>query len=72
LVENAKCLFRLFGGWQFLYLDKYQSIVNCLFHGMVDFSFGGHNDVDSAIQIKSTIFNDFVNFFDCQFGGDVV
>jgi len=53
------------------YFKKGFSISNCVFHEIVNFSFGWHNDADSPIQIKNTRFKDYVNFFDCQFGGSV-
>jgi len=38
---------------------------NCIIKNYVDYQMGGHNA--EPILIEGNIFNDFVNFFDCQF-----
>lgn len=38
---------------------------NCIVKNYVDYQMGGHNT--KPILIEGNIFNEFVNFFDCQF-----
>lgn len=42
---------------------------NCIIKNYVDYQMGGHNE--KPILIENNIFNEFMNFFDCQFG-DIV
>lgn len=55
----------------FLYSYFIQGLIidNCKFHSYIDFQAGGHNL--KPILIENSIFDDFVNFFDCWFKSDL-
>lgn len=46
-------------------------IDSCEFENYLDFSPGGHNEVDKVFTLKNSVFNEFVSFFDCWFQGRV-
>lgn len=48
-------------------------IINqCAFDSYLDFQCGGHNSKEHPFIISNSIFEDFVNFFDCHYHGKVI
>ncbi len=46
-------------------------ISSCRFAGPCNFECGGHNQGGSVVRIADTVFEEFVNFFDCWYEGPV-
>lgn len=46
-------------------------IRGCTFTGLVDFQCGGHNRDGTVVRFEDTVFQRFVNFFDCDFDGPI-
>jgi len=63
--EFKNCIFT------FAYFTEGLKIQNCIFQKYLDFQCGGHNKKDNFIEITNSIFQGFVNFFDCIYEGPV-
>jgi hypothetical protein len=57
--------------FNFAYFLKGLTIDNCKFDSYLDFEGGGHNDKESIFLILNSKFDEFVNFCDCWFIGNV-
>ena len=54
------------------YFPKGLTCKGCEFLEEVNYTCGGHNDLDHPILFENVIFHKFVDFFDCHFMGPVI
>jgi hypothetical protein len=69
-VEFTNCHFKN-AQFIFSYFCKGFIIENCSFDRDLDLSSGGHNEIGHPVLINNNSFSGFVNFFDCQFTGQI-
>jgi hypothetical protein len=71
-VRFINCQFINKCDFAFCYFLSGLEIKNSVFNSYLDFQCGGHNKPPTSFLIVGTEFNDFVNFFDCQYDGPVI
>jgi hypothetical protein len=70
-VTLSKSMFER-AGFVACYFLQGLSVEGCHFRGRVNFECGGHNAADKTVLFQDTVFEGFVNFFDCLFEGPVI
>lgn len=71
VVKFTKCHFKKCD-FPFCYFSGGLEIISCLIDTYIDFQCGGHNKPTTTFRITDTVFQGFVNFFDCIYEGAVI